>query len=292
MKFTGLRPVIVNLTGTILLLPVMAGAADQLTAEAVVTTYSEIAHAGYTDSYLTAEALDKAISALIDAPSQESLDAARAAWTAARAPYQQTEVYRVGNAIVDNWAVDGAARAALTEAGPQGALMAMLTGMGSLSYGELAGKRMQLGLMLHDPEEEHDCFSDNTSASHYYDGLGIRNVFKGEYKRVDGSIVSGVSLESLVASIDADPAKEMSVDLEASIAALAKVYTSQKEGMAYDQLIAEGNEAGNALFNKRWSSSPSSTLASDGLGPLFNARSCQACHIKDGRGEVPLWVEA
>jgi len=41
---------------------------------------------------------------------------------------------------------------------------------------------------------------------------------------------------------------------------------------------------GNALFRKLWVSSPSSTLASDGLGPLFNARACQSCHIKDGRG--------
>ena len=44
---------------------------------------------------------------------------------------------------------------------------------------------------------------------------------------------------------------------------------------------------GNGLFRKDWVSSPSSTQASDGLGPLFNARSCQACHVKDGRGTVP-----
>src|SRR5690606_28807454 len=44
---------------------------------------------------------------------------------------------------------------------------------------------------------------------------------------------------------------------------------------------------GNALFRKDWVQSPASTLASDGLGPLFNARSCQACHVKDGRGHVP-----
>jgi CxxC motif-containing protein (DUF1111 family) len=44
---------------------------------------------------------------------------------------------------------------------------------------------------------------------------------------------------------------------------------------------------GNALFQKLWVSSPSSTQASDGLGPLFNARSCQSCHIKDGRGHPP-----
>jgi CxxC motif-containing protein (DUF1111 family) len=44
---------------------------------------------------------------------------------------------------------------------------------------------------------------------------------------------------------------------------------------------------GNGLFKKLWVSSPSSTLASDGLGPLYNARSCQRCHLKDGRGHVP-----
>ena len=41
---------------------------------------------------------------------------------------------------------------------------------------------------------------------------------------------------------------------------------------------------GKALFEKLWVSSPSSTLASDGLGPLYNARACESCHIRDGRG--------
>ena len=44
---------------------------------------------------------------------------------------------------------------------------------------------------------------------------------------------------------------------------------------------------GNALFRKFWVSAPSSTQASDGLGPFFNARSCQSCHLKDGRGKPP-----
>lgn len=45
---------------------------------------------------------------------------------------------------------------------------------------------------------------------------------------------------------------------------------------------------GNGLFKKIWVFSPASTRASDGLGPLYNARSCQRCHVKDGRGEVPV----
>ena len=44
---------------------------------------------------------------------------------------------------------------------------------------------------------------------------------------------------------------------------------------------------GNGLFRKLWVAAPSSTLASDGLGPLYNARGCQNCHFKDGRGHPP-----
>ncbi|MEI4195444.1 di-heme oxidoreductase family protein [Roseovarius sp. E0-M6] len=44
---------------------------------------------------------------------------------------------------------------------------------------------------------------------------------------------------------------------------------------------------GNGMFERVWVSAPASTLASDGLGPLYNARSCQRCHLKDGRGHPP-----
>ncbi len=49
----------------------------------------------------------------------------------------------------------------------------------------------------------------------------------------------------------------------------------------------ENFKLGNALFEKLWVSSPASTQASDGLGPLFNARACQSCHVRDGRGHPP-----
>ena len=45
---------------------------------------------------------------------------------------------------------------------------------------------------------------------------------------------------------------------------------------------------GNAIFRKNWVSAPASTDASDGLGPLFNSRACQNCHLKDGRGHPPF----
>jgi CxxC motif-containing protein (DUF1111 family) len=46
--------------------------------------------------------------------------------------------------------------------------------------------------------------------------------------------------------------------------------------------------AGNSFFSSAWVQAPSSTTARDGLGPLFNARSCGACHFEDGRGRPPL----
>lgn len=53
-------------------------------------------------------------------------------------------------------------------------------------------------------------------------------------------------------------------------------------------LAGEGDfKVGNAIFRKLWVSAPSSNNASDGLGPLYNARGCQNCHLKDGRGRPP-----
>jgi CxxC motif-containing protein (DUF1111 family) len=56
---------------------------------------------------------------------------------------------------------------------------------------------------------------------------------------------------------------------------------SRQDGMRFN--------LGNRLFRKIWVSSPSSTRGSDGLGPLYNARSCEACHKEDGRG-APAWA--
>ncbi|MCY4381122.1 MAG: thiol oxidoreductase [Proteobacteria bacterium] len=45
---------------------------------------------------------------------------------------------------------------------------------------------------------------------------------------------------------------------------------------------------GDSLFHRAWVSSPSSVTASDGLGPMFSARACSSCHVKDGRGHLPM----
>jgi putative iron-regulated protein len=108
---------------------------------------------------------------------------------------------------------------------------------------------MKLGLMLHDPEEEHDCFSDNTHNSHYYDAKGIANVYLGRYQRVDGSTVEGASLSDLVRAEDPALDDAMRARLDATMAAMQALKDTADRGeMAYDQMLAEDNPEGNALI--------------------------------------------
>ncbi|MGR3197508.1 MAG: imelysin family protein [Paracoccus sp. (in: a-proteobacteria)] len=352
---------------------------------AVVQHYADMAQAEYADSLQAARDLRAAVGALVASPSDDTLTAARKAWLAARVPYQQTEVFRFGNPVVDDWegrvnawpldeglidyVADGSAQneendlsglnviatprftlsgteinatkitpelisdtlheadgveanvasgyhaiefllwgqdlngtgpgagqrphtdfvqgegctggncdrraaylqaatdllvsdleemvAAWSESGegreavtadPQAGLLAMLTGMGSLSYGEQAGERMKLGLMLNNPEEEHDCFSDNTHNSHYYDGLGIRNVYMGTYSRIDGTQLTGPSLADLVAAKDPEVDRQLRAELDASVGKLMEIKTAAEGGMAYDQMLQAGNAEGEALI--------------------------------------------
>ncbi len=46
-------------------------------------------------------------------------------------------------------------------------------------------------------------------------------------------------------------------------------------------------EVGDGFFTQAWVSAPATTTARDGLGPVFNARSCGTCHSRDGRGRAP-----
>lgn len=147
-----------------------------------------------------------------------------------------------------SWGKGGIARSDLMAQSPEEGLSVILTGMGSLSYGEQAGERMQLGLMLHDPEEEHDCFSDNTHNSHFYDALGIQNIYHGRYIGPDGSEMTGPSLASLVENADAELGKEMTTKLIATQTSMQVLKDTADQGvMAYDQMIGAGNDEGNAI---------------------------------------------
>jgi putative iron-regulated protein len=145
--------------------------------------------------------------------------------------------------MVGNWQAEGAARAALEEQG----ISTILTGMGSLSFGEVAGERMKLGLLLHDPEEEHDCFSDHTHVSHLNDAIGVQNVYLGKYTRADGSVVEGPALSEIIA--EKDPALDTEIKglLDDTITKMNVMAERAEGGEAYDQQIGEGNDEGNAV---------------------------------------------
>jgi putative iron-regulated protein len=106
---------------------------------------------------------------------------------------------------------------------------------------------MQLGLMLHDPEEEHDCFSDNTHNSHFFDALGIRNVYLGRYRRIDGSIVAGPSVSDLVREKSAETDAALRDRLDETMTAMQAIVRRAETLEAYDQMIGEGNDAGNKV---------------------------------------------
>ncbi|QRG04867.1 peptidase [Xanthobacter dioxanivorans] len=151
--------------------------------------------------------------------------------------------------ITADWGAKGKARADLLKKKDKPALGVIFTGLGSLSYGELAGERMKLGLILHDTEEAHDCFSNNTHNAHYYDEVGIRDVYYGRFTKPDGSAVTGPSVADLVRAADPKIADEIDAKSDAALAALKKLKDTADSGeILYDQMLVEGNEKGAKLI--------------------------------------------
>ena len=149
--------------------------------------------------------------------------------------------------MANAWSVNGIARKDLIT-DKANAIKRILIGMGSLSYGELAGERMKLGLMLHDPEEEHDCFSDNTHNSHYFNVVGISNVYLGYYKNLKGQIISGPSISSLIKSLDSRLNLKTKNAINNTLKNMQLIVNSAEKGITYDMLISEGNDKGNRLI--------------------------------------------
>jgi putative iron-regulated protein len=149
--------------------------------------------------------------------------------------------------MVEQWQPAGEAHRRIVTLPAEEALVAIFSGIASLSYGELAGERMKLGLLLHDPEEEHDCFSDNSHNSHFWDVMGIQNVYLGRYRRPDGTIVAGASLSDLVRAKSATADADVRKALDQTVARMQVIVDWANQGTAFDQLIAEGNTEGNRI---------------------------------------------
>lgn len=120
------------------------------------------------------------------------------------------------------------------EKGGKESVRKIIVGLGSLSRGELAGERMEVALNSQDQEDEHSCFSDNTHRDIVTNALGIQNVWLGQYKKRDGSLLQGPSVRDLVAASKADLAEKTSAQLASSLAAAESIPAP------FDRAIAKG----------------------------------------------------
>lgn len=114
-------------------------------------------------------------------------------------------------------------------------LTKMISALGILSRAELAGERIEVALDSQSQEDEHSCFSDNTHRDIVANALGIRNVWRGEFVRSDGSLLVGPSLHALVANKDKALADRVDADMSASLKAAEAIHAP------FDQSILVGN---------------------------------------------------
>ena len=91
------------LSGLLIAAPLLAPAAETVTAKAVMEHYVTLAHANFADALHTAKTLQEKIDTFVANPTAETQQAAKDAWLAARKPYSQTEAFRFGNPNVDAW---------------------------------------------------------------------------------------------------------------------------------------------------------------------------------------------
>jgi putative iron-regulated protein len=122
-------------------------------------------------------------------------------------------------AVTKAWAPGQKNYRARFEKGGKESVRKIIVGMGSLSRGELSGERMEVALNSQDQEDEHSCFSDNTHRDIVTNATGIQNVWLGQYKKRDGSVLQGPGVRDLVAAKKADLAEKTTAQLASSVAA-------------------------------------------------------------------------
>ncbi len=117
-------------------------------------------------------------------------------------------------------------------ADPSQAVANIFRSMGALSQGELAGERIAVAYDTKDQEDEHSCFSDNTTVDIVGNTIGVRMIYTGEYDGVDGP-----SLSEAVAEVDPDADAALREQLDANVA-LAEALEAP-----FDQLILGEDDA-------------------------------------------------
>ncbi|MDD9942637.1 MAG: hypothetical protein OXU20_16470 [Myxococcales bacterium] len=135
-------------------------------------------------------------------------------------------------------------------------LLEILTGMGTLSEGELGGERMQIALSANSQEDEHSCFSDNTHRDIVLNAQGVLNAFTGVYAGYDstldgsadqdGSAVDGYGLDDYLDDVGlSDLAAEVAAALAKTQQAYDAIDANARTGKPVDVVIqdAGGDDA-------------------------------------------------
>ncbi len=125
------------------------------------------------------------------------------------------------------------------------AIRRIIVGIGSLARSELSGERMEVALLKKDQEDEHSCFSDNTHRDIVTNFQGIKNVYLGEYLRLDATKVQGKGLKDLFAISASDLNAKMLAELQKAETAINTIDQMTKNGMPFDQQILEDESRAN-----------------------------------------------
>ncbi|MBV1881489.1 MAG: hypothetical protein KUG82_07640 [Pseudomonadales bacterium] len=166
--------------------------------------------------------------------------------------------------VRDAWASDASYRTAFTAISDENdalqKLTEILTGMATLSEGELAGERMQISYSTNSQEDEHSCFSDNTHRDIWLNAEGVSNSYFGSYAGYDSSLdgtdnqtdnaVSGYGLADLLADAGSTAlASQIEAALSTTETSYNKIDESARNGSPVDVLIMDANrDSSNPMF--------------------------------------------
>lgn len=219
---------------------------------------------GLADRTTDGKNRDQAVKAYQTAGQRPLSDFTAATYGERRLTYLQVAAQKLIDdltAVRDGWApgVSDNYRAQFTavssEAEAKQKMAEILTGMGTLSEGELAGERMQIAFASNSQEDEHSCFSDNTHRDIAMDALGVANSYYGEYKGYDSDLdgdidssdavanaVSGYGIDNLLADSGLE---DIAAELDAAFTLTETNYMAidakARAGQPFDVLIMDDN---------------------------------------------------
>lgn len=183
----------------------------------------------------------------------------------------------------------------------------ILTGMGTMSVGELAGERMQISLSANSQEDEHSCFSDNTHRDIWLNAEGVANMYTGTYAGYDstldgaanntGRAVDGYGIDDYLADLGGQTLLATSVSgaLDLTKTNYEVIDAKARDGMPVDVLIMDKTSSDaqpmiNTILSLNAQSIVIAKIATDlnvGSATDVNDPDATGCDTTDPTAECP-----